>query len=110
MRKWWLKRYGLHAEGRVFGRETVDQDEDHHTKVTISFSDHNGRQRQIKCLLMTTKAAPDFGTHVPVAYRPGRPDEDRMLAYSWKANVRSGLLLLSVWGFWLMGLIPYFIP
>ncbi|SHN29617.1 hypothetical protein SAMN05216268_13127 [Streptomyces yunnanensis] len=31
-----------------------------------------------------------------------------MLAYTWKTNVRSGLLLLSLAVFWLVGLIPYF--
>ncbi|MGG2464028.1 hypothetical protein ACO0M4_30325 [Streptomyces sp. RGM 3693] len=57
---------------------------------------------------MTTKSAPDIGTRVPIAYRPERPDKARMLAYAWKTNTRSGLLLLSLLGFWLVRLIPYF--
>ena len=107
-RAWWLKRNGLHAEGRIVGREVVDRDEDHHTTVTISFTDHSGRERQIKSRLMATKSTPDIGTRVPVAYRQGRPDKARMLAYSWKTNVRSGLLLVTLVVFWLVGLIPYF--
>lgn len=108
VRAWWLKWSGLRAEGRVVGREVVDRDENHHTNVTISFTDNSGRQREINARLMVTKSAPDIGTGVPVAYRPGRPDKARMLAYTWKTNVRSGLLLLSLAVFWLVGLIPYF--
>ncbi|PJN35537.1 hypothetical protein CG747_38590 [Streptomyces sp. CB02959] len=80
----------------MVGREVVDRDENHHTNVTISFTDNSGRQREINARLMVTKSAPDIGTGVPVAYRPGRPDKARMLAYTWKTNVRSGLLLLSL--------------
>jgi hypothetical protein len=96
-----LKRHGLCVEGQVTGRVVVDKDENHHTALTISYVDHDGRQREVKRLLMTTKSAPEIGTRVPLAYRPGRPHKARMLTYTWKAT-RSRLILVIL-GLWWLG-------
>lgn len=107
VRAWRLKRNGLCVEGRVIDRVVVDKADDHYTKLTISFTDHDGRQREVDIRLMMTKSAPQIGAQVPVAYRPGRPDKARLLTHTWRA-VHSPLIFLALGVMWLFVLFPYF--
>jgi hypothetical protein len=102
----WLKRTGRQAEAQVTGRRVVDRGEDHHTELTLSFTDHDGRHREFETRLMTTKSAPPVGTRVPIAYPADRPEAPRMLAYTWRAT-RSYLAFLLLGVMWMTALVPH---
>ncbi len=105
-RAYWLKRTGRQAEARVTGRRVVDRGEDHHTELTLSFTDHDGRAREFETRMLTTRAAPPVGTRVPVAYPADRPEEVRMLTYTWRAT-RSYLAFLLLGVMWMTALVPH---
>ncbi|WP_030186422.1 DUF3592 domain-containing protein [Streptomyces sp. NRRL S-813] len=107
-RAWRLKRNGLCVDGSVISCVVVDKDEDHYTKLTISFFDHDGRRREVGVRLMTTKPPLQVGARVPLAYRPGRPDKARLLTHTWRA-VHSPLIFLALVVMWLNVLIPYLV-
>ncbi|MFI0821645.1 DUF3592 domain-containing protein [Streptomyces sp. NPDC021098] len=105
-RAYWLKRTGRQAEARVTGRRVIDRGEDHHTELTLSFTDHDGRDREFETRMLTTRAAPPVGASVPVGYPADRPEEARMLAYTWRAT-RSYLAFLLLGVMWMTALVPY---
>lgn len=105
-RAYWLKRTGRQAEARVTGRRVIDHGEDHHTELTLSFTDHDGRDREFETRMLTTRAAPPVGASVLVGYPADRPEEARMLAYTWRAT-RSYLAFLLLGVMWMTALVPY---
>ncbi|MFI0780531.1 DUF3592 domain-containing protein [Streptomyces sp. NPDC021212] len=103
----WLKRTGRQAEAEVTGRRVVDRGEDHHTELTLTFTDHDGHPREFETRLLTTRSAPLVGTRVPVGYPADRPEEARMLTHTWRAT-RSYLAFLLLVVMWMTALVPHF--
>ncbi|MFF7019925.1 DUF3592 domain-containing protein [Streptomyces klenkii] len=86
-----LRRYGVHAEGVVVGRERLASD-DPWTPV-IEYADGQGLRTRFRPQVTGTGLGLDIGAHVPVVYLPEQPETARVFTKRHRAMAVVGLLI-----------------